>query len=146
MEAYIDNRDYSIKNIGAYLDNGMFLINESNTWDNDKKSYFIESILMGLPMLNFWTYEMMDGMCHILDGQKRLLTIREFINGKFALSNLSYLKELEGKTANEIHPKYVRTIKYTHIVFNNIRSNTPKDIAIDIAKRIGANVSRVENW
>jgi hypothetical protein len=65
-------------------------------WTSAKKSKFIESVLMGLPIpfVFFWQNE--DGRLEIVDGSQRLRTIRDFMAGKIKLSGLEVLPALNG--------------------------------------------------
>jgi hypothetical protein len=66
------------------------------TWEPDRKSRFIESLLMGLPIPFLFFWEMPDGRLEIVDGSQRLRTIEEFILGDFRLGELETLTHLEG--------------------------------------------------
>lgn len=61
-------------------------------WDDKKQSYFIESILMGLPVLNIVVSQSEE----IIDGRQRLLTAINFINNNLTLIDLKTLTELNG--------------------------------------------------
>jgi hypothetical protein len=66
------------------------------TWEPDRKSRFIESLLMGLPIPFLFFWEMPNGRLEIVDGSQRLRTIEEFILGDFRLGELETLTHLEG--------------------------------------------------
>jgi hypothetical protein len=65
-------------------------------WTPAKKSKFVESVLMGLPIpfVFFWQNE--DGRLEIVDGSQRLRTIRDFMADKITLSGLEVLPALNG--------------------------------------------------
>ena len=67
------------------------------TWEDERKSRFIESILIGLPIpfLFFWENPR-TGVLEIVDGSQRLRTIRDFINGDFLLGDLDVLTSVSG--------------------------------------------------
>lgn len=82
-----------------------------DAWRIDKKSRFIESILLGLPIPQIVLAEDNEvrGQFLVLDGKQRLLTLLQFVgeapNSKwnsFRLKDLNYLTELEGKTYNDL--------------------------------------------
>ncbi len=62
------------------------------TWPPERKSRFIESLLMGLPIpfLFFWERPD-DGRLEIVDGSQRLRTIEEFVLGELRLGELEHL-------------------------------------------------------
>jgi len=69
----------------------------ADTWEDSRKSRFIESILMGLPIPFLFFWERPDtGKLEIIDGSQRLRTIEQFIRGDRVLDELDVLTELNG--------------------------------------------------
>ena len=66
------------------------------TWEDNRKSRFIESIIMGLPIPFLFFWEMEDGKLEIVDGSQRLRTIEEFVLGDFQLGDLESLPTISG--------------------------------------------------
>ena len=66
------------------------------TWEGSRKSRFIESLLMGLPIPFLFFWERPDGRLEIVDGSQRLRTIEEFILDDFQLGELDTLTLLSG--------------------------------------------------
>ncbi|WP_218973406.1 DUF262 domain-containing protein [Actinomyces wuliandei] len=64
------------------------------TWEDQRKSRFIESLIMGLPIPFIFFWEMLDGRLEIVDGSQRLWTIEQFIYGGFRLGELDPLTRL----------------------------------------------------
>ena len=81
-----------------------------NVWSTAAKSSFIESLFLGIPIpqILLSSRPNLKSSFLVLDGKQRLLTIKEFIDGKlpngrdFKLKGLRVLKELEGKTWDAI--------------------------------------------
>lgn len=82
-----------------------------NVWNTKAKSRFIESLFLGIPIpqILLSSKKGQKSSFIVLDGKQRLLTIKEFIDGKFSnnnrifkLKDLRVLKELEGKTWEQI--------------------------------------------
>ena len=75
-------------------------------WDDDKASYFIESILLGteIPPLIFFEEE---AKTEVIDGRQRFETIKRFIDGEFSLSNkgLTSLIDLAKKNVEALREK-----------------------------------------
>ncbi len=75
-------------------------------WTNDRKSNFVESILIGIPIPPAFVYEDEDGNWELIDGLQRISTILEFMGllkdpdtGNFLRSRLGktkYLPSLDG--------------------------------------------------
>ncbi len=81
-----------------------------NVWNNQAKSGFIESLFLGIPIpqILLSAKKGQKSSFLVLDGKQRLLTIKEFLDGKFnngrkfKLKGLRILKTLEGKTWKDI--------------------------------------------
>lgn len=75
-------------------------------WSDDRKSNFIESILIGIPIPPAFVYETADGTWELIDGLQRISTVLEFMGvlkdpdtGELRRSKLlktKYLPSLEG--------------------------------------------------
>ncbi len=63
-------------------------------WDKKKKSKFIESLLMNIPIPQIFLYETDYNLYEVMDGQQRLTSIIEFYQNKFSLTGLEQWKEL----------------------------------------------------
>ena len=66
-------------------------------WSNGQKSRLIESFIMNVPIPPIFLYEVKYSNYEVMDGLQRLSTIYDFYNDSFALSDLEYWKELEGR-------------------------------------------------
>lgn len=76
-------------------------------WDNDKATYFIESILLGteIPPLVFFKTD--DGKIEVIDGRQRYETLSKFLNGNLSLSKkgLTNLKSLHKQKYMDLEAK-----------------------------------------
>lgn len=63
-------------------------------WDNNKKSLYIESLLLSYPLRSFIFVESNEGYL-IVDGNERINSIIEFINGDLLL-NVKKISKLKG--------------------------------------------------
>lgn len=105
--------------------------------DNKKKSLLIESLMLRIPIPAFYFYENEDGKYQVIDGQQRLATIKEFVDGEFRLSGLEYLGELNDKKRfDELHTKYKQRIYRTQIAVNILDARSPKRVIYDIFRRV----------
>ena len=92
--------EFSVELLAAKMHNGDFeipLYQREDTWEPQRKSRFIESLLIGLPIpfLFFWE-QPATGKLEIVDGSQRLRTIDQFVLGDLALGELDTLTELKG--------------------------------------------------
>jgi len=65
-------------------------------WNQAKKSKFIESVFMGLPIPFVFFWQDKDGRMEIVDGSQRLRTIHEFMASKFRLKGLETIPAANG--------------------------------------------------
>lgn len=106
--------EYSIEFLAERLKNGDYLIPDYQrafVWDNGRKSRFIESLIMGLPVPFLFFWEMPDGKLEIVDGSQRLRTIQEFLDGELQLGELDPLTELSGFRFTDLPESRQRKIK-----------------------------------
>lgn len=97
IEFYIT--EYSVELLASKVRSNEFQVpgyQREFTWEPDRKSRFIESLIMGLPIPFLFFWEMADGRLEIVDGSQRLRTIEEFVLGDFRLNDLDALPNLSG--------------------------------------------------
>jgi hypothetical protein len=110
--------------------------------DVGAQSRLIESIMLRIPLPNFYMAQDHSGVLQVIDGLQRLTVIRHFLNNQFRLKNLKYLREEEGKFFRDRDPsqaidqRYRKRIMQTQIMVNIIDPQTPMDVKFDIFKRI----------
>ena len=92
----INNNNYSIAELLDMLGRRELIINRdyqrgSGLWPSGARSYFIDTILEEYPFPKLYMYEFMDRPAgklrkELVDGQQRLMTIKDFCENRFALS------------------------------------------------------------
>ena len=111
-------------------------INDNLNWNESKQSYFIESLILGLPVFNIvfidkdndCGYSVIDDHEQLIDGKKRLLTALNFVNGNLQLSNLKVLNSLNGFTFKDL-PLY-RQRRFQRITVKAIAVNPKSDLSV----------------
>jgi len=110
---------YPVKSIKSMLDSGDYLLNPEyqrrKRWDSGKKSRLIESFIMNVPLPPVFLYEYDYSKYEVMDGLQRLTTIYDFYSGSFALEELGYWKELEGKRYSELPEEIQKGIDRRYI-------------------------------
>ena len=57
-------------------------------WDKERKSLFLESLLLNIPIPPIFLFEYDLNRCEVMDGQQRLNTIVDFYGNRLELSGL----------------------------------------------------------
>jgi hypothetical protein len=71
-------------------------------WDDAKRSLFIESLLLNVPIPPVFLYEYDLSRYEVMDGQQRLNSIMDFYENRFALKKLEKWHELNGLRYGEL--------------------------------------------
>ena len=116
-----------------------------NLWNDTKKSRFIESLMLDLPIPLFYFDEGDDKKWYVVDGLQRMSTLEHFIIGKgdvgknknqLLLENLEFLTEYNGKSWSELPKDIKRRINSNQVTINLIGKGTPDEVKYTIFSRI----------
>lgn len=111
-------------------------IYKPESWDSDRKSLFIESILIRFP-LNPIYLDATVGLWRPLDGHNRLNALKEFmIDGTHLLSSMEFYKEFEYMGYEDIPRSYQRRIEETVINVYILESGTTPELKQNVYDRI----------
>ena len=138
-EAVLYASDWTTETIISQLKRGNININPSfqrrDAWTVPRKSRFIESLILGLPIPQIVLAEKERGKYIVLDGKQRLITLLQFTGlheGKFSsfkLKGLDVRKDLEGKNFSDLEnePDYQSVIDqfYNHTIRSVVIRNWP---------------------
>lgn len=146
IEFYIT--EYSVELLASKMRNGDFEIpgyQREDTWEPDRKSRFVESLIMGLsvPFLFFWE-QPQTGKLEIVDGSQRLRTIEQYLLGDLVLGPLSILTELEGLRFRDLPESRQRKIKNRSIRGIVLNEHADEQARFDIFERINTG-SKIAN-
>lgn len=121
---------------------------QANVWNAKRKARLIESIFLRIPLPSFYFSEDEEGTYAVVDGLQRLCAIFHFMKPKalatatgvtvppLELRDLQYLKELNGKTYDDLDRKFQRRISELEITANIIRANTPPAVKFNVFARL----------
>ncbi len=89
------------------------------TWDEDRQSKFIESVLLGLPIPYIFVADISESedlaRLEIIDGTQRIRTLARFIKNELRLNNLEKLESLNGFTFSDLPLSRQRRFQRTTI-------------------------------
>lgn len=110
-------------------------------WNDEAKSRLIESILIRIPLPAFYLDATEDNKWVIIDGLQRLTALKEFILEKnteqqLRLTGLNYLRDIEGKSYQELPRNYQRRIEETQLTIYLMEKGTPTAVKYEIFRRI----------
>lgn len=110
----------------------------NHTWDEKRKSKFIESVLIGLPIPFLFLAETDDeeGRLEIVDGSQRIRTLAEFTSGKLVLSELEKLPALNGFAFDQLPLARQRKFNRTTIRIIALSSDADEETRRDLFERI----------
>ena len=112
-------------------------------WNQEKKSSLIESLMIQVPIGNFYFETTNEGKYIVIDGCQRLNALNKFIGvekdnlERFQLSELKYMEEFEGCFWEEVSVPICRRISERYIDVYVLRSWAPEEVKNDIAFRMG---------
>ena len=152
-EADIDIREdpQTIFELLRKYDNGKLIIEpdfqRNVVWDSDKKSKFIESVILNFPLPPWYLNQTKEGKLIIVDGIQRTTALHEFVNNEFKLSGLEALTRLNGYTFSELKelPGDDETrIEDKKIYIYLIKPSVSVKVVYDIFNRINTGGTKLE--
>jgi len=105
-------RDFTLDLIVQKYRNEDFYIPEDEyqrkfVWDESRKTRFIESLLLGLPIPFMFFSDTEDGRLEVIDGAQRMQTLEAFMQNDLPLSNLEKLPSLNDLTYDDL-PRMIK--------------------------------------
>jgi hypothetical protein len=131
--------DYSFRELVSMYDEDDLVkpeLQRKYVWEKPEASRFIDSILLGLPIPSIFLAKTEENKMLIIDGYQRLMTVNDYIKGKwsgdnsvFTLSNIpgKINYRWRGKAYNQLSESEQRKIKTTTIHAVIFEQKQPKD-------------------
>jgi hypothetical protein len=143
-QADIDIREnpYSIYELLRRYKDGRIIANpelQKKSWTISKKSYFIESIILGFPLSPFYVSQTREGKLIIIDGLQRMAALNEFTADKFKLTRLKALKYLNGKNFSDLKKMpgaYQVKVEDKKIMLYVLKPSTNQIVIADLLQRV----------
>jgi hypothetical protein len=105
-------------------------------WDNSKSSRLVESLLLDVPLPVIYLAEDDDGREAVIDGQQRLTSLIQFLDGKYALTGLRVRADLNGRRFVDLEKPLQGKIRKSSLRAITIRKESDKDLKFDIFERL----------
>lgn len=105
-------------------------------WNSTRQSRLIESLLVRIPLPVFYVAADANENWAVVDGLQRISTMDDFINNRFALSNLEYLTQYDDHQFVDIPRPMQRRINETQLLIHVIDPGTPEEVMFNIFSRI----------
>lgn len=114
----MESKEYNVDTLLKLISNATVRLDEaSSTWSVTYRSHYIESILLGVPLSDVCIDKVTEKHWVVVDGNERLLAIKKYIDGDFALENLAiYEEDFEGFTFSKL-PNYVKRKFYNAVIY-----------------------------
>ena len=139
--------EYSIELLANKMKNGEFVVppyQRAYTWEHERRSRFIESMVLGLPIPFLFFWEMPNGQLEIVDGSQRLRSIEEFVLGDLRLGELDGLTKLSGFRFSDLPESRQRKINNRSIRGIVLNEHADEQARFDMFERINTG-SKIAN-
>ncbi|MFJ2009847.1 DUF262 domain-containing protein [Streptomyces globisporus] len=131
--------EYSVEILANKMRDGEYVVpnyQREFTWEDERKSKFIESVLMGLPIPFVFFWEMADGKLEIVDGSQRLRTLEQFLLNDFRLGDLDKLPAVSGFTFSDLPESRQRKVRNRSIRGIVLNEHADEAARLDMFERI----------
>jgi len=106
------------------------------TWDENRQSKLIESIVLGLPIPFIFVAENSNSSWEVVDGSQRIRTLHNFVKKNLMLKNLESLKLLNGFQFNDLELSRKGKFLSTALRLIVLSEETTDDVKKDMFERI----------
>ncbi len=132
--------DPPVKALVQEIRDGELIVRSSfqrnQVWDMPRKSKFVESILLNIPIPTLFFAEDDDKSKVVVDGQQRLLSLKEFTENRYSLRGLEVLSGLNGKSFDELTERQQRIINNQTLRCLVISARSDSEIRFQVFERL----------
>lgn len=140
QEIKYDTRDYVVRYLKQLFEEQNLYVpleyQRNFIWSSSDKCFFIESVLMDLPIPFMFFSDTNDGRIEIVDGAQRTQTLVQFLQGDLRLEGLKVLTESNGFTFDELDPAVQRKFENKNVRVVFLEDGTTEKVRQEIFKRI----------
>lgn len=116
-------------------------------WDNEKKSRFIESIILNFPIPPIYLNETIEAKFMIIDGLQRTTALEQYYKGEFALTGLEALPKYNTRKFKDLPETLQSKFEDKRLTVFVLKPSTPMIVIYDLFNRIntgGTQLNRQE--
>lgn len=106
-----------------------------SVWDTVRKSKFVESMLLNIPIPTLFFAEDEDRKV-VVDGQQRLTALHEFLNNRYRLKGLEVLNALNGKRFEDLSERQQRILSNRTLRCLLISDRSDSEIRFQVFERL----------
>lgn len=114
-------------------------------WTDKTCSYFIESVLIGLPIPYMFFADADEGKIEIVDGAQRMNALANFVNGDLVLKGLEILATVNGKTYAELPREIQRRFNNASFRVVYLEEGTTVEVRQEIFRRINSSGEKLRS-
>lgn len=114
-------------------------------WTDKVCSYFIESVLIGLPIPYMFFADADEGKIEIVDGAQRMNALANFVNGDLVLKDLKILSTVNGKTYADLPKEVQRRFNNASFRVVYLEEGTTVEVRQEIFRRINSSGEKLRS-
>ncbi len=137
---FTDKSDRTIGELHTSFQSGDLILQPEfqryRVWDSTKASRLIESVLLEVPLPVIYLAEEEGGKESVIDGQQRLTSFFDFIDGKLSLTGLRVLTELNKLHFADIGKALQAKLRKSSVRTVTIKNESERDLKFEIFERL----------
>ena len=143
-----DTKEYPVEVIVAKYQKDQIFVphyQRNYVWTQKEKSYFIESVFLGVPIMPFLVSVSGDeAELEIIDGSQRIRTLEEYCRNGFKLCGLNKLTELNGTVFSDLSESRKNRFLMRDFRFHVVTDKATNDIRADIFNRVNTSANKLK--
>lgn len=147
--------EYDLETLVKKIDKGIIKLDPDyqrrHRWDVGTSSRLIESLILNIPIPTIYISQDVDVDLEteeyrysVIDGQQRLTAMYNFFKGKFQLTDLDTLEELNNCFYKDLPPFLIRRLEERTVKCLRIDSTLDSQVKIDIFERLNSGSVKLE--
>lgn len=110
---------------------------DTHSWPHWRKSQFIESLLLGLPLQPIWCEESSSGEFFVIDGSQRLNSLCQYRRNEYPLKDLRIHKDYNNLKFDDLpYHETLSILDRTEILFVILNYDTPLELKSEFYWRL----------